>query len=198
MLVTIDIRSCYPSMSHEQIFAMFRRYFGFGDEVSSLLTRLTTFKRHLPQGGATSPAIANALLAELVDRPLIELAAKHGVVYTRYIDDLAFSGEDPRPMIYEAASRLSKLGLKIDRGRKLQIATSDGRQKVTGLLVNARGAASVGRRYLAKVRSAIHRFPKLPKAAQVTAAESIKGRIVYVRRTNPGAAARLAKQFEAV
>ena len=75
---------------------------------------------------------------------------------------------------------------------------SDGRQKLTGLLVNSPDAASVGRRYLAKVRSAIHRFSKLPRAAQITAAESIKGRIVYVRRTNPGAAERLAKQFATV
>ena len=63
--------------------------------------------------------------------------------------------------------------------------------------MNSPDAASVGRGYLAKVRSAIHRFPKLPKAAQLAAAKSIKGRIVYVRRTNPSAAARLAKQLEA-
>jgi len=79
-----------------------------------------------------------------------------------------------------------------------QIATSDGRQKLIGLLVNSPDAASVGRGYLAKVRSAIHRFPKLPKAAQLAAANCFKGRIVYVRRTNPGAAARLAKELEAV
>jgi hypothetical protein len=47
--------------------------------------------------------------------------------------------------------------------------------------VNSPNSASVGRGYLAKVRSASHRFPKLPKAAQLAAAESIEGRIVYVR-----------------
>jgi retron-type reverse transcriptase len=196
LLVTVDIRKCFPSAKHTEIFAMFRRDFGFGDAVASLLTRLTTFKGHLPQGGATSPALANSLLTELVDRPLIALAKEHGVVYSRYIDDFAFSGDDPRSMIHEAAKRLSALGLRIYRKKKLKIARNDSVQKVTGLVVNSRKGASVGRPYVAKLRSSIHKFPQFPKVSQAQAADSIRGRIAYVRLFNKGAAARLQQQFQ--
>lgn len=46
---------------------------------------------HLPQGAPTSPALAN-LAARTLDLRLTAAAATFGAVYTRYADDLAFSG----------------------------------------------------------------------------------------------------------
>jgi len=47
---------------------------------------------HLPQGVPTSPALANGC-AYRVDCRLRALARSAGAEYTRYADDLAFSGE---------------------------------------------------------------------------------------------------------
>ena len=49
-------------------------------------------RRHLPQGAPTSPALAN-VCAWRIDRRLAGLAEAAGADYTRYADDLAFSGD---------------------------------------------------------------------------------------------------------
>jgi RNA-directed DNA polymerase len=197
VVVTLDIKGFFPNTSWRRIFNMFRRDFGFGEDVASLLTRLTTYSYHLPQGAATSPTLANALLTKPIDAPLAELAKANGVTPSRYVDDFAFSGDNPLPMINETARRLSPLGLRMDRDAKLKIMRSNKVQRVTGLNVNNKDKASVGQPYIDKVRAAIHQLQTVPKIFQANARDSILGRIQHVRHTNPGAAKRLERQFQA-
>ena len=52
-----------------------------------------TGTRGLPQGACTSPGLSNQV-ARRLDRRLGGLASKLGVSYTRYADDLTFSGNE--------------------------------------------------------------------------------------------------------
>jgi hypothetical protein len=185
-----------------EIFKMFRRDLRFGTEVSSVLTSLTTFDGHLPQGAATSPALANALFAVMLDRPLAAHARRIGVKYSRYVDDLTFSGPRARELLPEVAARLSVLGLKLARNRrklnkiKLKVTPRDEPQIVTGLVVNESRAASVGQKQIDRVRAAIHQLPRMSTTERPLSIQSIKGRISYVRQFHKGAARRLQKQFD--
>lgn len=94
----------------------------------------------LPQGSPTSPMLAN-LAAYQLDCDLSELARKHGMVYTRYADDLCFSlHRDPskseiqliRNSIVKA---ISNTGFKVNK-KKTRIARPGSRKEVVGLLVN--------------------------------------------------------------
>jgi hypothetical protein len=144
-----------------------------------------------------SPALANALLTVLVDRPVQAKAKELGVVYTRYIDDLTFSGPNARELINEAAVRLSALRLSIHRKKnKLKIVANHSLQMVTGLVVNPRKRASAGRKRIDNVKVAIYQFAELPEDDRPHAIESIRGRITYVRQFNQGAAARLKRRFQ--
>ena len=98
------------------------------------------FRRpHFPQGAPTSPAIAN-LCAYRLDCRLAGLAKWANAEYTRYADDLVFSGDDNfRRMI--SPFRLFVSVIAIEEGfavnhRKTSVMTKSNRQLVTGLVLN--------------------------------------------------------------
>jgi RNA-directed DNA polymerase len=97
--------------------------------------------RHLPQGAPSSPALAN-LCAFALDRRIAGLAARFGARYTRYADDLAFSGERDferaldRFMPSVAAIALAE-GFRV-RHHKTRVMRSGARQELCGVVVNRR------------------------------------------------------------
>jgi hypothetical protein len=194
----MDLRDFFPTAKFKRFFRMFRDDFGFGTDVASVLTSLTTFRGHLPQGAPSSPALANALLTARVDRPIEILASERGVEPTRFIDDFTFSGPRSREMINDVAVLASGVGLPVWRKKsKLKITPNHRPQTVTGLGVNSTRGPSVGRARVDQVRAAIHQLPRVPKLDQPHAIASIAGRIAHVRQSNKGAAARLDRWFAA-
>lgn len=202
-VVTVDVKRFFPQVRHTVVYRMFRREFGFGRDVASLLTRLTTFQAELPQGSPTSSSIANLVLREPLDKPIEVEASRRGVEYSRFVDDAAMSGDAPQPLISAVAKRLSTRGLRVHRPNKqnaekskLRIMPSTEPQKVTGLNVNAAGGPSVPREVRDKVRAAIHQVAALPEAELEKAIRSLNGRIAHIAQFNSGAAARLRKSLE--
>jgi RNA-directed DNA polymerase len=103
-------------------------------------TRQMYRRAHLPQGAPTSPALANGMAYRL-DCRLSGLASAAGGVYTRYADDLAFSGDGEfargvgRFAVHAMAVAMEE-GLEV-HGRKTRVMRQGGRQKLAGLVVNA-------------------------------------------------------------
>jgi RNA-directed DNA polymerase len=192
LVVSIDVQSFFPNVSHHMVNRLFRHELGFGRDVASLLTRLTTLDGQLPQGTPTSLAIANLYLRS-VDVPLSALARTAQMVNTRFVDDLAFSGDGAQFLINHAAKALSRKGLSISRkAKKLRIMPRSGPQVVTGLHVNSITGPSTSRAYRSEVRLKIHQFTKLPPGpGRDAVAASIRGKIQHVAQYNRGSARRL-------
>ena len=112
---------------------------------------------HLPQGSPTSPALAN-LVSFGLDRRLTGLAAKIDATYTRYADDLVFSGGRE---LARRAGPLTQLVEEIARDEgfrihetKTRIRTAAQRQVVTGRVVNHN--ANAPRDHYDRLRAILH------------------------------------------
>jgi len=89
-LMVVDIEDFFPSITFEKVERVFAS-FGFPPGVARQLAALCCLHNRLPQGAPTSPAIAN-LVCKPLDEKLLELAKDWGAKYSRYADDLSFSG----------------------------------------------------------------------------------------------------------
>ena len=135
-VLELDIKNFFPSLNYE----LLRDHLvnnGFTPEAAKTVTALCTFDGHLPQGAVTSPHLANLLLYDF-DRAIDDYVRRFGV-YTRYADDLTFSGdlspERISGIIVRCRRGLKALGLKLNPG-KTRVARRGSRQQVTGLVVN--------------------------------------------------------------
>jgi RNA-directed DNA polymerase len=190
-VVKMDVKNFFPSVHHKRVYRMFRHQHGFGKDVSRLLTRLVTLRGGLPQGAATSPAVANHF-AVPVDEALRSSVERHGLAYSRFVDDLTISGDRPKLLIDLTTRLLKARGLKL-APEKLKVCPRGGPQEVTGLLVNDANRVTISRHYRDAVRSSIHKLRNMERNEWPKQVASIEGKIAHIARFNQGPAARLRR-----
>lgn len=184
LLVTIDVRKCFPSITNVQVYRVWRDLLGCSPPVASLLTRLTTFKRRLPQGSPASPLLAN-LLIWLIDEPIRNASTEKGLVYSTWIDDLAFSGKRSREMIQIAVSVLGEHGLRVSRG-KIRIMGPRAIKLLTGTRLG-KFHVRASRERLWRVRSGIHKLRTglVPPNQQERYVDGLVGQLLYIEHLCP-------------
>src|SRR5262249_53215019 len=178
LVLRLDLRDFFPSVRAARVHALFRRL-GYPRAVARLLTGLCTHavspaawpsldrkdwpvrqvyaSPHLPQGAPTSPALAN-LTAWRLDARLTGLAAAAGAVYTRYADDLAFSGD----RAFERAARrfqVQVMRTALEEGfevnaRKTRFMRPAVRQQLCGVVLNSR--PNVSRDEYDRLKAVLH------------------------------------------
>ena len=159
---------------------------------------------HLPQGAPTSPALAG-LAAFSLDRRLTGLAARFGARYTRYADDLAFSGD---AALAPRAGRIARLVAEIARDEgfllndaKTRVMTRSSRQQLCGIVVNEH--PNVPRREYDLLKAILHDAAVNGPAAANRAGHPqfrahLLGRIAWVEQLNPHRGRRLRERFGAI
>ena len=133
--------------------------FHFNPNLAPALALLCTYRHSLPTGSPVSPVISN-LVCLGMDSDLFLLARKHGYAYTRYADDLTFSGErTPEVGFFDSVARIAgEHGFTLNR-RKTRIQKSTSRQTVTGIVANRK--PNVDREYKRKLRAQLHTLDTL-------------------------------------
>ncbi len=112
----------------------------YSEQNRILLALLCTEGDVLPQGAPTSPAISNLVLREF-DETLGCWCENNHITYTRYCDDMTFSGDfDPAPVIAFVREELKKRGFVLN-DKKITVVRTGRRKTVTGVVVNEKTSA---------------------------------------------------------
>ncbi|WP_229263477.1 reverse transcriptase family protein [Duganella dendranthematis] len=202
---------------------------GYPDKVASLLARLCVNRTpngawrdrkvaeavtwserqalkspHLPQGSPCSPALAN-LCAYRLDIRLTALAQSLGASYSRYADDLVFSGDHDfaraaeRFHIQVAAIALEE-GFRVNT-RKTRLMREGTRQQVTGVVINRH--PNIARDEYDKLKATLTNCVRHGPASQNREGRTdfrayLAGRISYVNMVNANRATRLQRLADAI
>jgi RNA-directed DNA polymerase len=195
VLAKIDIRSFFPSITNLHVYRIWRDLLNCSPEIASLLTQLTTFERHLPQGAPTSTLLANLVILSL-DQPIRTESNRNASEYSTWVDDLAFSGDNPRPLINAAVRELAAAGLSVSRA-KVKVMGPASQKTLTGIRLGVMPRAEP--RQLARVRSGIHKLSTgaVPRHEVVDYVRSLEGKISHIASIDPRKAERLSVDLRA-
>jgi hypothetical protein len=250
-VLRLDLRDFFASIPARRVFGIYRAI-GYSRSVAHTLTGLCTNTTalmawaelpsrrdptlvqsrfwlgrqlatpHLPQGAPTSPALAN-LAANGLDRRLSGVAAAFHLTYSRYADDLTFSGPgltgNRSQGIAELVARIARdEGFAINPA-KSNLRTAARRQTVTGVVVNEH--LNVNRVEYDRLRATLHRAVRHGPGAvtlrgsaagvggaggagtpgvssELDLQAHLRGRVAWVTLLNPGCGEKLARLFEAI
>lgn len=160
-ILTIDLKDFFPTVKRAQVYNIFKSI-GYNKTIATIMTNICTFEEALPQGGPCSPKLAN-LSAWTLDVRIQGYVGKKGINYTRYADDLSFSGLSPSnvvkiiPMI---KAIIEDESFSINSS-KTRIAGSARAKIVTGLVIS-NDNFGIGKQKYKNVRAKIHHLT-LPK-----------------------------------
>ena len=168
------------------------------------LTRKRYRSPHLPQGAPSSPALAN-LCAFRLDLRLQALAESGAAQYTRYADDLTFSGG--KELARGAERFLNRVGaVALEEGfsvnfRKTRVMRRGVRQQVTGIVVNEK--PNVRREEYDRLKATLHNCARLGPTGQNREKRTdfrahLAGRIAHLSMLNPDRGRRLKVLFERI
>ena len=133
-VLKMDIHDFFGSIRSPRVRQTFKKI-GYPENVSKVLGALCCLHRHLPQGAPTSPALSNIVGYEM-DRKLAALAAEYGVTYTRYADDLTFSGDVfPKEQIIPQVKRIIRDEKFEPNHKKTHFMNQSSRNIITGVSV---------------------------------------------------------------
>jgi len=93
-VLNIDLKDFFHTIKKERVRLFFRRQLHFTEKAASCLANLCTYRGRLPMGAPTSPVLSNLICIRLDER-MEQLAKNQKWIYTRYADDMTFSGKKP-------------------------------------------------------------------------------------------------------
>ncbi len=214
LILNLDLRNFFEHVRYPKVVGIFR-WLGYNSEVSRCLAQLCTYQpnlgpvnmkggvddsvkfvwrafRHAVQGAPTSPVLAN-LAVHRMDRRLSGAAKRFDATYTRYADDLTFSGDEPFKRGMIRFLPIVKLIIREEgfsmNYRKTRFMRPGERQEVTGVIVNEKTNAR--REDYDRLKAIIHNARKTGTLESQNRNQHpdfrshLLGRVGHITRLNP-------------
>lgn len=135
VVVTMDIKDFFSTISICDVTKIFENM-GYFHDLSCFLAYLCCFNNVLPQGAPTSPYLSNLRMI-VFDNKISKYTSEKRIRYTRYADDLTFSGDfNPHFLINDISRMIFDEGFCVN-SQKTRVAKNNNRQEVTGIIVNS-------------------------------------------------------------
>lgn len=135
MVLKLDIHDFFRNIIFPMVLQHAFHGYYFPMPVRMMLTALCCYQEFLPQGSPASPAISN-LVMKPFDDYMLEWCRERHIMYSRYSDDMTFSGDfEPGEVIRKAEGFLRIMGMELNH-RKTKLCSKGSRQTVTGIVVN--------------------------------------------------------------
>ena len=156
-ILKLDIDGFFDHITYSRVKDIVFCKENYSEQIRILLTMLCYYKESLPQGAPTSPAITNIIMYDY-DETVGDFCNNKKIAYTRYCDDMTFSGDfDEREIIGFVRSELLKLGLFL-KNRKTAVIPATKRQTVTGIVVNEK--LKITKEYKKNIRQEMYYIKK--------------------------------------
>jgi len=178
VVINLDLKNFFPTITYERVLGLFKSL-GYSGQFATIFSLLCTepdvaeieldkesyfvakSKRYLPQGTPTSPAITNIICKKL-DARLNGLAKSLGFNYTRYADDITFSGTNIKDgnikKVLAASRKIIQDENFVVHPEKTRVMHKGRKQEVTGIVVNEK--RSVNRKKVKQFRALLFQIEK--------------------------------------
>lgn len=201
-LLTVDISNFFPSINRLQVELALQAH-GASATIAWAIANISTFDDALATGFPTSPVLSN-----LVFRPLDDefeyFSNVNELTYTRYADDLTFSGESVNDVHLEAISaKLSSHGFRTNT-KKVRFQRTGHRQVVTGFTIAHSDHVRLPKPKKKILRQDLYYSKKIGLAAQASFRNldeedfrnQMLGRINYFMSVEPELARLMRQEFD--
>ncbi|MDX2072060.1 MAG: reverse transcriptase family protein [Haliscomenobacter sp.] len=173
-LLNMDMQDFFHTISEERVLEIFEApLFNFPRDVAAVLAGLCCYKGRLPMGAPTSPILSN-LASIPLDQDLQHYAKERGWAYTRYADDMSFSGHSPIEAIHveEISAIVQQYDYRINPAKTRIFAPGGAPKEVTGLLIENQDVALTAE-YYTQLQAAIEHLSLVVDAKYSTSAGQV-------------------------
>ena len=230
VVLKMDLEDFFPSIAPARLVRILM-HVGYAEDVAEILTSLScnhvpsdvfgsfphpdnwSQKRrarqlycrpHFPQGSPTSPTIANVCTFRL-DSRLAGLARSANAVYTRYADDLLFSGDEEFSRSIDrfrtsVAVIASEEGFTVNH-HKTRVMKRSVRQEAVGLVLNKK--LNTRRDEFDRLKAILHRCvlrgpSEVNGGRHIDYRSHLRGRILHIAQSNASRLTKLTRLFQQI